>query len=71
MGGAEGVGVDRASNTTQYRTMTFTHVLNSMLKLKVDMDFSSGDDSDQNEEQHVFGVINGVLVRKYPMTVNT
>ena len=36
------------------------------------MDFSSGNSSDQDEEeQHVFGVINSVLVRKYPVTVNT
>ena len=35
------------------------------------MDYSSGSSSDQDEEQHVFGVINVVLVRKYPITVNT
>ena len=35
----------------------------------VAMDYSSGSNSDQ-EEQHVFGVVNGVLVRKYPITVN-
>ena len=35
------------------------------------MDFSSGNSSDQDGEEHVFGVINGILVRKYPMTVNT
>jgi hypothetical protein len=35
------------------------------------MDYSSGSGSDQDEEQHVFGVINGVIERKYPITVST
>ena len=56
--------------------MTFTQamcktLLEAKLPCVMAMDVSSGNSSDPDEELHVFGVINGILVRKYPMTVNT